>query len=221
MRLFSNYRFLLICPLLFTCSYASASIIHINSQAGLSVFVPPGFSTTTVAVTPHPLWQPNHPTNPGDPADHSAVWIAHQSSGYGDSQFQPYMGSNPVAKIFFNFVSGAGNLILKVWADDTADVYLDGNPLVTGNFTQNICANGSLGCEPNEFVLLNVPLAAGSHTLQFNLYQVGITTDSFTNPTGILFTGTAPAHAPEPASLALSGLALVAGAHWLRRNRSF
>jgi hypothetical protein len=41
------------------------------------------------------------------------------------------------------------------------------------------------------------PLSAGSHTLEFVLYQVGKGTNTTSNPFGLLFTGTAPA-APVP-----------------------
>jgi hypothetical protein len=74
-----------------------------------------------------PLWQPNNPQNPGDLNDTSAVWISDAETGYGDSQFQPYEGTTPVVTVVENFQSGLGFLQLNVWADDTADVILDGN----------------------------------------------------------------------------------------------
>src|ERR1700761_2919762 len=111
--------------------------VILDSQAGLLTNLP---GITTVAITPDSLWQQNNPINPGDPNDSSAVWISDQLSGYGDSQFQPFEGTNPVVTVIDNFTSGQGLLHLNVWADDTADVILDGNYLAHAVFTQGICS---------------------------------------------------------------------------------
>ncbi len=49
---------------LFCCSCASAATIYIDSQQGLFTSFD---GLATVAITPHPLWEGNHPVNPGDP----------------------------------------------------------------------------------------------------------------------------------------------------------
>ena len=144
---------------------------------------------------------------PGDSNDTSAVWISYDHTGYGEGVFQP-KSDTPIS-IFQPFTSGAGFLILKVWADDTAEVFLDGVSLINPVFTQSICSGSPIGCRPQDFGALSSSLKAGPHTLEFTLYQVGTGTDNISNPFGLLYTGTAPA-VPEPATLFLAGGALLA-----------
>jgi len=156
---------------------------------------------TTVAITPDPWWQPGGPANPGDPTDHSAVWISYEATGWGDGQFQPTEGTTPVVTVSDTFNSGAGMLILDVWADDTAAVILDGQYLWNAVFTQSICSGQPIGCQSQDGGVFNIPIAAGEHELDFVLYQVGTGTTTSTNPFGLLFTGTAPADPPNDTPL--------------------
>ena len=203
-----------IAALFLLVSGASGSLIRIDSYPGLTadVFGP------TVAITPHPLWQPGHPANPGDPADTAAVWISNRPTGYGDAAFQPYMGTLPVVTVSHEFASNEGLLNLKVWADDTADVLLDGAYLQHAVFTQSTCSGQPVGCRPEDFALLSAPLSGGTHTLDFVLYQVGTGLDNMSNPFGLLYTGTAPAQTPEPLTFLLIGSGLV-GLGLVRRRR--
>jgi hypothetical protein len=196
---------------------AAAGTIDIDSIPGLATNLPA--FPTTVAITPHPDWQPNNPINPGTNLPSSAVWISYAATGYGDSHFQTYSGTTPVVSIFTNFMSGDGLLDLKVWADDSADVILDGSYLKHAVFTQSTCSGQPIGCRPQDFELFSKPLAAGSHTLEFVLYQVGTGTDTISNPMGLLFTGTASSAVPEPGVLSLVGMGLV-GLGLLRRRTS-
>ena len=104
-------------------SLADADLLYLDSRPGLSTDLGPA----TVAVSPHPVWQPDNPANPGDASDHSAVWISFADTGYGGSVLQPYHGTTPVVSVFDTFLSDSGTLKLDVWADDTADVLLDGS----------------------------------------------------------------------------------------------
>jgi hypothetical protein len=178
-------------------SVASADLLTLDSHAGL----PTSNGPTTVAITPDPLWQANNPVNPGDPTDNSAVWISFADTGYGGSQFQPFEGTTPVVSVFQSFVSDPGLLTLNVWADDTADVLLDGNYLAHAAFTQSICSGQPIGCRPQDDGVFNVPIAAGPHLLQFVLYQVGTGSDTSANPFGLLYTGTVPKDPPPADSL--------------------
>jgi hypothetical protein len=189
------------------CGVASADLLYLDSQAGLLT----SNGTDTVAITPHSLWQPNNPVNPGDPSDDSAVWISFADTGYGGSYFQAFSGTTPVVSIFQSFQSDPGTLTLNVWADDTADVLLDGNYLMHAVFTQDICSGQAIGCRPQDVGAFSAPLSAGSHTLEFVLYQVGTGESTTSNPFGLLYTGTAPKDplpipsVPEPSSWLLLG----------------
>jgi hypothetical protein len=119
--------------------------------------------------------------------------------------------------VFYDFSSlAAGSLNLSVWADDTASVFLDGAEIAHGSFTQNVCAAEPIGCVPGLEGKINLALAAGDHTLEFQVFQVG----SSGSPFGLMFTGAAtwggginpnnPNPTPEPGTLALGGLALLA-----------
>src|ERR1035441_6720531 len=55
------------------CGMASAATILIDSHQGLFTSFA---GVETVAITPHPAWEPNHPTNPGNASDSAAVWIS-------------------------------------------------------------------------------------------------------------------------------------------------
>ena len=143
---------------------------------------------------------------PGEPrrsTDTSAVWISYAFTGVGDVDFQPGMGQTPVVTISQLFTSIVGVLTLKVWADDTAEVFLDGVSLFPPAFSQSVCSGVPIGCRPQDFGTVTSALKAGPHKLDFTLYQVGTGTDNITNPFGLLYTGTATV--PEPATLFLAG----------------
>jgi hypothetical protein len=196
-------------------SLAHADLLYLDSRSGL----PTGLGPVTVAISPHPAWQPDNPANPGDASDHSAVWISFADTGYSGSVLQPYQGTTPVVSVFDTFLSDSGTLKLDVWADDTADVLLDGSYLIHAVFTQSTCSGQAIGCRPQDVGKIVTPLSAGSHTLEFVLYQVGKGTDTTTNPFGLLYSGTAPAApVPEPASCLLFGTVMCC-LGWIQRRR--
>lgn len=116
---------------------------------------------------------------------------------------------------------GAGSLLtLKVWADDTAAVRIDGVPLAlvgggsAPNFTTDgVCAAGTLGCQTDEFGSFS-EFRVGLHTLSIQVTQV------FPNgatPFGALGEGDLAA-VPEPATILLLGSALAAAGVASRRR---
>ena len=205
-------------------SVAYASLIDLDSGPGLTTNLP----QVTVAVNPYPRWQQNDPVNPGDPSDTSAVWVSYADTGYFGSVFQPSEGTTSVVTVSDTFSSDAGTLTLNVWADDTADVLLDGTQLMQAqaSFLQTqTCSGQVIGCTPADVGSFVTSLSAGSHTLEFVLYQTGSGTNTVNNPFGLLYSGTAPAASdpfvgpvPEPASWLLFGTALPC-ALWIGRRR--
>ena len=180
---------------------------------------------TTVAITPHPAWQPNGPVNPSDPTDTLAYWISYTKSGYGDPTFVPSSFTGPVYRILDTFtMSTAGQLKLNVWADDSVSVFLDDVLLPPGGVTTQSppCSGVPIACTPTLGGSFVEPLVSGSHTLRFDVFQTGPGGDTFSNPTGLLFTGDAAPGAVVPdggTTVSLLGLALAVGGLLSRRMR--
>lgn len=155
-----------------------------------------------VTIAPHPAWQPAG----------AAQWVSYADTGAGGI-IAPSTTAAPLFTISEAFqVAYRSMLTLTVFADDTAQVFLNGTALNVPNFTQGICAIGPLGCEPAEGGEFAVEVAAGSNLLEIEVYQVGAVT------TGAMYEGEVNA-IPLPASGALAmaviaGLALVS-----RRNK--
>lgn len=171
-----------------------------------------GGSGVTVVVTPHPAWQPSG----------AASWVSYGSTGYGGALLAPPSGTNSVMTVFETFTAGAGSVLnMKIWADDTARVRVNGMELLAPNFTQDTCAGGSIGCQPHEFgsIVNYVFQTGGLQTIAFETFQVGTGTNTTSNPFGLLYEGTVETTAvPEPATLALLGLGAAVVA--IRRRRT-
>lgn len=198
------------------------------------------------AISVHHHWQPNNPNGRG------AQWISYADTGVAGSTFAQAPGgivSNAlmvVREVLVGVTAGA-RLVMDLWADDTARVelrYDDGTSFAGGllrsilepNFTQDICAAGPTGCQPEdgarfEYTFSEEDLAAANGAdvfLYFTTFQVGTGTTNASNPFGLLYSGwldlaeqpSPVVPVPEPPSWALLAGIGVSGLLALRRRRA-
>jgi hypothetical protein len=205
----------------FAASLAHASTILLDS--GVSPGGTNNITTNNVILSDiEPEW-----TLPTGGAD----WISYVDSGWNTTSNSAVTtvpnstSQNSPTAVFtqtFTDVNSPLNLSLSVWADDSAVVFLDGVQIsLNANFTQTpgiYCSPTGITCDgPGSTFTVN-NLAAGTHTLTFDVYQVG--GGSF----GLMYSGTvtdnSQSTAPEPGSYVLLGAGLTALAMF-RTKRAF
>jgi hypothetical protein len=172
-------------------------------------------SCSIQAIEPHDLWQSN------DPLGNGAIWVSYADTGIDGHTLAPTSTTTAVFSVFESLSVSAGSILsLDVWADDTAEVFIGTDSKYAPNFTQKICANGSIGCEPGENGHIDYTFTtAGIFDLQFDVYQVGTGTTNSSNPFGLLYSGTLTS-VPEPSILALFGLGLAGLGFTARKRKS-
>lgn len=173
---------------------------------------PTDCTASVVTIDEHPRWQSD---DPNGPRDRGAQWISYADTGYQGAVLAPPGGSvdNPTGDTVIMtitetfFATSGSRLMLDVWADDTAEVFIDGVSVLPPNFTQDTCADGPTGCEPGENGVVDFVFSStGVHTISFDVFQVGTGNNTTSNPFGLLYSGTV---VPEPTTLALLGLGLL------------
>ena len=155
----------------------------------------------------HNLWKQN-----GDADLNGATWISYANTGVGGNTLAPLINDTSIFTVIETFEANIGDMLyLDVWADDTAEVFLDGVSLFSPNFSQNICANGTIGCQPDENgTISHTFTSSGTFSLSFDVYQVGTGTNPNVNPFGLLYSGAlTSASVPEPSVLVLLSLGLL------------
>jgi hypothetical protein len=188
-----------------TIQIASDLVNESNNRTGTNVFI-----------TPHPVWAA---------APAGAGWISYANTGMGPGAVDAPNSTSEPRAIFTEqfFLPGTVNTgSLRVWADDTASVQIDGVQIgPAANFVlDSACAAGSIGCEPLEFADISLDgLSQGAHVLSFSVYQVG------GSVFGLLYSGSAlsispieTTATPEPGTIFLLGGGLIGLAAVLRRR---
>jgi hypothetical protein len=169
----------------------------------------PGF--TNILRDLHPAWQPNNPNGT------NAKWITFTDGLTPPDVLNPITGpsAQPPTAIFYEVfqlpeMPSLGSI--RVWADDTARVFLNGTLLIEANPTNDAyCTFGPIGCGSTNNANLDLmsALQIGTNTLQFDVYQ------RWGGPSGLLYEGSVTYQqtnnnaVPEPSTLAFVAPALL------------
>jgi hypothetical protein len=197
----------------------SAMAFDVGSSHTIPHFTPDG---TTTAISPGTVWS--------SALLGTSTWVSYGQTGPTTPEaMNPGGGYAPDGSYLFTTTftlnGNASAFTLNLLADDTVEVYLDGN---TANLLENFAPGLNGICQvdqPNCKDVLTIDqttnpgglalLTSGTHVLDFDVKQIG------SKSMGLDFTGSITTQTPEPNTLLMLGTGLIGSAGALfRRMRS-
>lgn len=179
-------------------------------------------------IVAHPAWEPDNPAF-GDEETTSATWISFGPTGYGpDDLTVPFNDTLP-GLIYQLFFTAEGNTLIdtKVWADDTALIFVDGVAINAGvdidpshNHTCQDANAQTPSCTPGSAIEISALLGAGTtHVLEIWAWQLGRGTNNNSNPFGIMYVGVVQdPSVPEP-GMAMALATMLGGMGFIAHRR--
>ena len=199
----------------------TAGATTINFASGDGVGESNNVTGVNVLINVSAAWQQNG----------AGKWISYADTGAPGTVVVPNTNIGiPTALFYEDFQLGEGThtATFSVWADDTASVSINGfalsplpNPVQGG-----VCAEGPIGCTPDNGFTFNITdadgLNTGDNTLTISAYQraggpFGVLYEGSATSTPILNIETNPT--PEPAATALLGVAVIGIGLWRRKRK--
>ena len=181
-----------------------------------------GANVILVNIYADPVWKA--PTIGGN-------WISYAQTGYGgviapDTTLTGNTITGPPTAVFTEtFTIPVGQISIasssvSFWADDTAAIYLDSNPIPLIGLApvarDTWCLAAAISCQPIRGASVDLSgLGAGTHTLTIQAYQI------FDNTFGVLYEGNViTADLPEPGTFTLLPFGATILALLRRRSRA-